>query len=413
MSSRSVRQYIRKRLHSAPKSSYRIPLAASPFTVQDIENCLDSLLSLKLTMGDKVRAFEERWAKYLGSKHCVMTSSGSSANLLALSAFSPIRGEIITSPLTFPTSVYPIAQIHCKPVFVDVEEDTLDLDPQLVEKAVTDKTVAILPVHFMGMPCAMKHIMEIARASDLYVIEDVSEAHGAKVNGKCAGTFGTEGTFSFFFSHHVSTIEGGAIVTDRDDVADSLRVLRSYGWVRGLKKETAESFKRIYRDIDPRHLYLDVGYNAKPTELNAALGIGQIERMENLIAQKQRIAKYLTDGLSALSGDVLLPIAEKDQRSNVYLGYPVIAKPGAPFDKFNMMNFLETHGIETRQLEAGDVTQQPSCSRYDYEIRGSLKNTRNAMRGGLFFGLGPQLSHSDQDYVIAVFERFFREQPWR
>jgi CDP-6-deoxy-D-xylo-4-hexulose-3-dehydrase len=382
-------------------------------------NCIDSLLTLRLTMGKKVEAFEEAWAKYLGSKHCIMTNSGSSANLLALLAATRWRwprkaqsSHIITSPVTFPTSVYPIVQVGCHPVFVDVEPDTFNMDPCQVEKAVSNKIGAILPVHFMGMPCAMKHIMEIAEENELYVIEDTAESHGAKIDGKHAGTFGHEGTFSFFFSHHISTIEGGAVATDQDYLADTIRSLRSYGWIRTLNANLQEEIMKGFDKIDPRHLYIEVGYNFKPTELNAALGIGQIERIEATIATKQRIARHLTEELSWLSDELILPLPQKDGRTHVYLGYPVVAKPTAPFDKFHLMNYLEKHSIETRQLEAGDVTLQPSAQHYTFTAHGNLTNAKTAMRGGLFFGLHDGITPEDEDYIIKTFEQFFREKPW-
>ncbi len=401
------------------KHKYRIPLAVSTIEAEDIIEAIDSFLNLKLTMGEKTKLFEEKWSRYLGTKYSILVNSGTSANLLALSILSnPVLGdrrikqgeEVITTPVTFPSSVYPIVQIGATPVFVDVDLETLNIDPYQIEKAISDKTKAILPVHFMGNPCEMKHIMEIAEKHDLYVVEDVCESHGCEVNGRKCGTFGDMGTFSFFFSHHISTIEGGSVVTNNDLYDEIGRVLRSYGWIRTLREERRREIISRFKHIDPRHLYVNIGYNFKPTEINAALGLHQIDRLESIIEAKRRNAEYLIRELSSIKGledYIILPKERKGAR-HVWLGFPIVVKPDAPIDKFYVMDFLEKHGIETRQLEAGNVLEQPSSSLYRYRVVGEVKNSRVIMRGGLFFGNYHTMTKEDLNYIVGVFEKMIK-----
>lgn len=420
MNESELRTYVAERLANAPKSSFRIPLAVPPYTTDDVMECLDSILRLRLTMGAKVNAFEQAWAGFLGTRHCIMTNSGSTANLLALSTLTnpalkhPKRSgrkmEVITSPVTFPTSVNPIVQVGDVPVYVDVELETMDIDSSKIEHAISKKTRAIMPVHFMGFPCNMERIMEIAESHGIYVVEDACEAPGATVESKRVGTFGDMGTFSFFFSHHISTVEGGAVVASDDALEEIMRGLRSYGWIRTLRNRDALAKKHV--GIDSRHLYTNIGYNFKPTELNAALGLGQISRLDRLIALRREIAIRLTRKLAKFSEHLILPPYEKDGRRHVYFGYPVLIKPAAPFGKLELMSYLENHGIETRQLEAGNVLEQPSSALYDFRVQGKTKNAETIMRKGFFFGIHQGITADDQSYIVRTFENFFEQKAW-
>lgn len=390
---------------------FRIPLAASTFTADDIVEALDSLLELRLTMGVKTLRFEEAWAKYVGTVGSVLTNSGSSAEdlafyTLATAGHLKAKDEVITSAVTFPSSVNAIVHAGAKPVFVDVDLETLDLQPNLVEKAMGAKTKAILPVHFMGNPCDMPYIMELIERSEVFVVEDCAESHGAMVGNQQVGSMGDMGIFSFFFSHHISTIEGGSLVSDNSDFIDIAKSLRSYGWIRTLSKERQEQLKQANGHIDPRHLYIHPGYNFKPTEINAALGLHQIQRIESIIDAKRSNARFLTKRLSQvphLEDYIVLP-TERPRTRHSWLGYPVVAKDTAPFDKFYIMSFLEKRGIETRQLEAGNVLDQPFSKEYTYRVSGTLTNTGTVMRGGLFFGDYHTMTQQDLEYIVEVFE---------
>ena len=235
-----------------------IPTMGLPFGHEEANEAIDSLLSTYVTMGGKVKKFEGMFANYSQTKHGIMVNSGSSANLLALSILTnPVlkdrikeKEEIITPATTWVTTVYPISNVGATPVFVDVNLD-FNINPELIEKAITEKTRAIMPVHLIGNPCDMKRIMEIAEDNDLFVIEDACEAHGAEVNGKKIGSFGDLSTFSFFFSHHITTIEGGMIMTNNDEYMEIARMMRAFGWIRDVDNKNEIALK--YPHIDPNN----------------------------------------------------------------------------------------------------------------------------------------------------------------
>ncbi|MCE4612271.1 MAG: DegT/DnrJ/EryC1/StrS family aminotransferase [Desulfurococcales archaeon] len=366
-------------------------------------------------MRGKVRLFEEKWSHYIGVKHSIFVNSGTSANYLAfyilrskLLSHERIKpgDEVITTPVTFPTSVYPIINMGAIPVFVDIELETLNINPALIEDAISEKTKAIVPVHFMGHPADMESIMEIAERHNLLVIEDVSEAHGSMIGGRKTGSFGDMGIFSFFFSHHISTIEGGALTTNNDEYNDIGRIIRSYGWIRTLDENRRREIEAKYPYIDPRHLYVEMGFNFKPTEINAALGLYQIDRIEDIVEGKRANANYLRRKLSNipyLEDYILLPKEKKGYR-HVWLGFPIVLRDESPFNKLDAMNFLEERGIETRQLEAGNVLQQPFMEKYKYRVHGSTDNSVRVMNKGLFFGVHHVMSKEDLDYIVQVFE---------
>lgn len=410
----SIREYFKIKEF---KNNYKVPLSESTILVEDIIEAVDSLLNLRLTMSDKVRKFEEEWAAYNNTKHSILLNSGTSANFLALSILTNKtlknrmnRGaEVITSPVTFPSSVFPIPQNGLVPVFVDVDLETMNIDPSKIETAITPKTKAILPVHFMGMPCDMKAIMEIAEKHDLFVIEDACEAHGAQVDNKKVGTFGDMGTHSFFFSHHIATGEGGSIITENETYAELAHCLKSYGWVRNMRKKDELSNK--YRSvIDPRHLYVNIGYNLKPTEITAALGLHQISKIEEVIDHKRNVARQLNAKLSEFEDVLFLP-HDKTGTKHTYLGYPIVIRSEASFDKFDMMNYLEKNSIETRQLEAGNMLQQPSIALFKHRVVGEIKNSKTIMRGGFFIGDHMGMDKEQIEYITTTISNFIESRP--
>ena len=222
------------------------------------------MLTTWVTMGKKVNSFEEKFQDYVDSKNAIMVNSGSSANLLALSTLTnPLfenkieKGSLIITPaVTWATTVSPIVNVGCKPLFVDVDLDTLCIDTDLLEESISEDTSCIMPVHLMGYPCDMKRISKIAKENNLRLVEDSCEAHGASQEGKKVGTFGDIGTFSFFLSHHITTMEGGMLVTNNEEIAEIAKSLRTFGWTREMKKK--DEINAEYSDVDPRFLFVNV-----------------------------------------------------------------------------------------------------------------------------------------------------------
>jgi CDP-6-deoxy-D-xylo-4-hexulose-3-dehydrase len=362
-------------------------------------------------MGAKVKKFEEAFAQYNGSKHAVMVNSGSSANLLALSVLTnPLvpnhikkGSEIITPAVTWATTVYPIANVGCTPVLVDVDSRTFNVLPEEIEKAVSPSTKAVVPVHLLGGPCRIDEITEIAKRNNLHLVEDACESTGAEFQGKKVGSFGDMGTFSFFLSHHISTIEGGMIVTDDDAFYEYLKAMRAFGWVRDLRDKS--KFASENKSIDPRFLFITHGYNLRPTEIQGAFGIHQITKLDKFIEIRRRNAEYWSKELSKYSDMLILP-EEPPGTKHVHFGYHVTVAPEAPFNREQLVNHLENKLIETRPVMAGNMAEQPVMKHLPHRISGTLRNSHMIMRSSFFFGNHTGIGKQEREYVAESITNF-------
>ena len=389
----------------------KITLAAPSYDSDEVLDVLDSLLSTWLTMGEKVNSFEEKFCEYIDSKNAIMVNSGSSANLLALSSLTnPLLEEkiekgtsIITPAVTWSTTISPIIHVGCKPLFVDIDLDSLCVNTDLLEEAVSKETSAVMPVHLMGHPCDMKKICKIADNNNLHIIEDSCEAHGSTVDGKKVGTFGDIGTFSFFMSHHITTIEGGMLVTDDENIAEIAKSLRAFGWTRELKRKNEINAK--YSDIDPRFLFVNLGYNLRPTEIQGAFGRHQLKKLDSLIYHRRENAKFWNDRLAKYSDYLLLPI--RNLENHVYFGYAITIKENSPFSRKEITDFLESQGIETRPVMAGNFTEQPVTKLIPWSKYGELKNSQLVMRNSFFIGNHHLIKEQQREFIADVFDKFF------
>jgi len=403
-----IRPYIRKHFQLAGTKfipgKTKIPLTVPTYGSEEVEEAVDSLLSTWVTMGSKVKKFEETFAKYNGSKRAVMVNSGSSANLLALSVLTNPRlsdhiergSEIITPAVTWATTVYPIANVGCTPVLVDVGPQTFNINPEEVEKAINSKTQGIVPVHLLGGPCEIEGIKRIAEDHDLFMIEDACESTGAEIQRKKVGSFGDIGTFSFFISHHISTIEGGMIVTDDDELYENLKAMRAFGWVRDLQDK--EKYASANKGIDPRFLFVTSGYNFRPTEIQGAFGIHQIKKLDGFIDLRRKNAAYWTKKLSLYSDLLILP-QEQPGTKHVYFGYPLTVRPDAPFTKEQLVDHLETKLVETRPVMAGNMAEQPVMKNLPHRVSGNLTNSKMIMRQSFFFGNHTGIGEEEREYI--------------
>src|SRR6266566_1010538 len=410
-----IKPYIRKHFQ-LNKSEFvpgktRIPLTVPTYSSEEVEEAIDSLLSTWVTMGAKVKNFEEAFAQYNGSKHAVMVNSGSSANLLALSVLTnPILpdfiekgSEIITSAVTWATTVYPISNVGCTPVLVDVHPRTFNVIPEQIEKAVGPKTKAIVPVHLLGGPCEIDHIKKIAEDHDLFLVEDACESTGAEFRGHKVGSFGDMGTFSFFISHHISTIEGGMIVTDDAVLYEYLKSMRAFGWVRDLQDK--DKLAAANNSIDPRFLFITHGYNLRPTEIQGAFGIHQIRKLDQFIDLRRRNAIYWNKKLSPYSDMLALP-EEQPGAKHVYFGYHLTVAPEAHFSREQLVNHLESKLIETRPIMAGNMAEQPVMKQLPHRVSGSLQNSRMIMRNSFFFGNHTGIGPTEREFIAETIIEF-------
>ncbi len=325
------------------------PLVLVPYGADEVLGALDSLLSTRVTMGEKVRAFEVEWARYCGRSQGVMVNSGSSAVLLMLAAMVELGrlrpgDEVLCPAVTWSTSLFPIAQCGLVPVLVDVDPRTLTIDPASARAAAGPRTKAVLGVHLLGQPC------DLDAFEGLLKLEDACGAHGAVYKGRRVGGIGEAAAFSFFFSHHITTIEGGMIVTDDGDLADALRSQRAHGWVR--ERSDRAKWAERFPDIDPRFLFVSSGYNLRPTEIAGAFGLVQARRLP---AWLERRRQNHADWCAALAGLVgVFPEAAGTEHAG--FAFPMLVEG----DRRSLMAHLEAQKIETRPISGSNLVCQPA-----------------------------------------------------
>jgi CDP-4-dehydro-6-deoxyglucose reductase, E1 len=389
----------------------RLPLHVPSYGAEEVNEAIASLLSTHVTMGEKVRRFEVLWAEYLGVAEAVMVNSGSSANLVAVAALvnpalpRPLvpGDEVIVPAVAWSTTYFPLVNAGLVPVLVDIDLDTFTIDPAAVAAAIGPRTRALLPVHLLGNACDMRALGALAARHDLVVIEDACEAHGARFEGKPVGTFGAMGTFSFYFSHHISTIEGGMVVTDDPTLADLARMLRAHGWIRDVKQRPAMADA----PIDERFLFVNLGYNLRPTELQGAFGIHQMAKLEPFIKVRRDNVEYWNAALRR-HARWLRECPGRDTAGSraVWFGYPITVRPEAPFSRDDLTRFLESRRIETRPIMAGNFRDQPAIRLFPHRLVGGLDNAALVMRQSFFIGNHHAISERDRDYVVACLDDF-------
>ena len=395
-----------------------VPLNENTFGDEEIYALIELLKAGHLTMGAECFKFEEQFAQYLGVKNAIMVNSGSSANLLAFFALvNPlIEGmsskkrvvpgqEIIVPALTWSTSVWPIIQIGCIPIFVDSNPATLQMDLNAVEAAINKNTAAICAPHILGNAIDLKRLKDIAEKNNLWLIEDTCEGLGVKNHDAYAGTVGDMGTYSFFFSHHITTIEGGMIITNNGDIADLLRSLRAHGWVRHMKNK--DKFIQQHPEIDPRFLFVSSGFNVRPTDLNGRLGQIQLKKLASFNQRRTDIAARWNHAFSDLiQSRLLMPMQMTDHTESAWFGYPVLCQDTATRDAFQ--THLENNHIETRPIICGNLQRQPAFKHYAHKVHGQLAGADKVMDTGLYWASHPVMNEAQIQYVINVVKDFFK-----
>lgn len=408
-----------KENHEFIPGKTKISLMQPSYNYQEVNQVIDSLLSTRITLNDrssnKVNQFENSWAKYIGVKNGIMVNSGSSANLLALCALSNPTierhfkpgDEIITPAVTWNTTISPIFVIGAVPVLIDVNLNDCTIDVSKIEKEITNKTKAIMPVHLLGNASNMKEILKIAEKHNLYVIEDTCEAHGSEFENRKCGGLGDIGTFSFFFSHHITTIEGGMVMSNNDQISELCRIMRSQGVIRNTKSKVSllEKYSRNkkYKDIDPNYLFANIGFNLRPTELNGGFGLEQIKKMDMILKHRRKIGKFLTESLAKYSDFFYFPT--NTTKSSSWFCFPLILKPNAPFKRNQFAKFLNQKMIETRPIMAGNVKRQPALRYFKYKSS-DLKNSDLIHDNGLFWGNHQGINIEQCNYIINCVDKF-------
>ena len=397
---------------------------------------VDAALDMWLTLGPYTRKFERKFAKTVGTTHAMFVNSGSSANLVATAALaSPQLGEkarlkpgdeIITPAATFPTTFNPIVQLGLKPVLLDVELGTYNIDPSLLQnkKALSKRTRAIIMPHTLGNPNDMDAIMDFARKHDLYVLEDACDALGSKFGGKPLGSFGHFGTFSFYPAHHITMGEGGAVCGSNEKLMSIARSIRDWGraCVCPVCKLAIDpeaqcdlrfSFKTksLPKDYDKRYVYTNIGYNLKPLDLQAAMGLAQLKKLPDFVRARKKNFEFLYNEVFAKYEDFfILPRTVGKKASPCWFAFPLTVKKNLHFGRADLVQHLEKNLIETRLLFAGNIMRQPAYAGIKTRTASSLKNTDTIMRDTFFLGVYPGLDEQRLCYIKDVVDDFMRKK---
>jgi CDP-6-deoxy-D-xylo-4-hexulose-3-dehydrase len=398
--------------------SFKVPLNQSTFTSEEREAAINVIESDQLTFGSNCLAFEKEFAKYIGSRNALLVNSGSSANLLSMFAMAdpqaPLKSnkkpffkgaEVIVPALTWSTTIWPIIQAGLKPVFVDSDPSTLQMRSDEVRAAISSATVAICPVHILGNAMDMDEICSIAEAHGLWVFEDACESLGVSWKERNVGTFGDAGSYSFYFSHHISTIEGGMVVTDNDDLAELMRSMRAHGWTRHLRSK--ESVEAKYPDLNPQFLFVSSGFNLRSTEINAAIGLVQLKKLDRFNDKRRSVTRALLAGIRDLIADGCLRTPSYSSNAKVApFGFPALCQSKETRDALvSCLNFNE---IETRPIICGNMVRQPAIKHYDYRVSGSLPGADEIMDCGLYWGTHPLMTESQIAHLTKTVREFFK-----
>ncbi len=449
-----MEQELRNKVKEAAKEYYKevygskrefnyIPPSGKLLGEEELLNMIDASLDMWLTAGRFNKEFETKFANYLGVKYALSTNSGSSANLLALSALTSHKlgdrrlkkgDEVISVAAGFPTTINPIVQNGLIPVFIDCEIGTYNIDADKIEAAISPKTKAIFLAHTLGNSYDLDKIMELAQKYNLWVIEDSCDALGGEYKGKKIGTIGHIGTFSFYPAHHLTMGEGGAVVTNDSQLYKIIMSFRDWGrdcccppgkdGICG--KRFSQQLGNLPYGYDHKYTYSHIGYNLKITDWQAALGCSQIDKLDSFLEQRRKNAQMLNEKLSDLTSFLILPQVKEGVKPS-WFGYLISVKPNSPFTKQEMVEFLEKNGVGTRQLFAGNILRQPSFVENDIKLRindselmsskdlteehyKQLPNTDYIMNNTFWVGTFPALGEKEITKISDTIHQFIKER---
>ena len=401
----------------------KINYAGRVYDENEIISLVDASLEFWLTSGRYSNEFEKNFAAFLGSKYCILTNSGSSANLLAISALTSKKlkdraimpgDEVITLACGFPTTLNPILFYNLIPVFIDIELGSYNIKVKDLVSAISDKTKAIFIPHTLGNPAELLTIMKIVDKYKLWFIEDNCDALGSRYNGKYTGTFGHISTFSFYPAHHITTGEGGAVLTNDLELRNIILSLRDWG--RDCRCETGNDNtcgKRFKQKIgklpygyDHKYVYSHIGFNLKMTDMQAAIGVEQLKKLPYFIEKRKQNFDFLYNNLKIYEKYILLP-KKLDEAEVSWFGFPIFVKENSPFSRNDIVNYLEESKIATRMLFGGNLIKQPAYEGIKYRVIGNLKNSDLVMKNLFWIGVYPGIDSDKITYIKKVFDSFF------
>jgi CDP-6-deoxy-D-xylo-4-hexulose-3-dehydrase len=414
--------------HAQPEFSpgnSAVPVSGKIYGAPEMVALVDSALEFWLTTGRFNDSFEAKLAQALQSRYVLSVNSGSSANLLAVSALTShtlgadalVAGdEVITCATGFPTTVNPVLQNGLIPVFVDVSLPTYNIDAAAIEAAITPRTRAIMLAHTLGNPFNLAVVGALAETHGLRLVEDCCDALGATYDGRLVGSFGDIGTLSFYPAHHITTGEGGAVFTKSSQFKRILESLRDWGrdcWCppghdNTCKKRFGWQLGGLPAGYDHKYIYSHLGYNLKMTDMQAAVGDTQLARLDEFVAVRRRNFAYLYEGLKPLEDVFVLPEAEANSNPS-WFGFPLTVRPGAPFSRDELVQKLNQARIATRYLFGGNLIHQPYMQHHKFRVAGETPNADLVMNATFWIGVYPGLDTAQLDYVVERFNKFCRK----
>jgi len=400
-----------------------IPPSGKVIGSGELRMMTDAVLDGWLTAGRFNEKFEKKLGEYLSVKHVLTTNSGSSANLLAFTALtSPKLGdraiqpgdEVITVAAGFPTTVNPMLQNNCVPVFVDVDIPTYNINTDLLEEAYSKKTKAVMIAHTLGNPYNLKAVKAFTEKYNLWLIEDCCDALGSEYNGQRVGSFGDIGTLSFYPAHHITMGEGGAVFTNNSELRKCIESFRDWGrdcyCQPGCDNTCGKRFSWQLGDLpsgyDHKYTYSHLGYNLKITDMQAACGLAQLDQVDEFVQTRKDNFSYLTEKLQNLTDYLILPEATENSNPS-WFGYPITIKQNAGTSRVMLLKYLDQYNIGTRLLFAGNLTKQPYFEGRKYRIVGNLENTDIIMNQTFWLGVYPGLCNEQLDYIVDRLETYF------
>ena len=398
-----------------------VPVSGKVLTSSDFRSLVDSSLDGWLTAGRFTEKFERELARFVGARSALFVNSGSSANLVALSGLTSKKlgdralkpgDEVLTVAMGFPTTVNPIIQNGLTPVVVDVNLETLDAKPEMLEEAISSKTKAIMMAHTLGNPFDLDTVQRLCKEHNLWLIEDSCDALGSTYRGQRTGSFGDTATVSFYPAHHITTGEGGAVFVKSPLVKKQVESYRDWGrdcyCETGKDNTCAKRFGWQLGDLpegyDHKYTYSHIGYNLKATDIQAALGLSQLEKLDFFINRRRENYDYLKKHLETIEGVMVAHATPNSEPS--WFGMPITLDPKHPVNREKLLRFLEARKIGTRLLFAGNITKQPAYKDVNFRKVGSIKNTDTVMLRSFWVGVYPGLTNQMLDYVIDSISEF-------
>ncbi len=401
-----------------------VPVSGKVFDEDELQHLVEASLDFWLTTGRFAEAFESQFSKVMGVKHALLCNSGSSANLLALTALtSPRLGdralksgdEVITVAAGFPTTVNPIIQNQLVPVFVDARLGTFDAAPESIEAAITSRTRAIMMAHTLGNPFEVDAVLRLTKKYDLYLVEDSCDAVGATFGGKPVGSFGDTATASFYPAHHITMGEGGCVLTSSPSLKKIVESFRDWGrdcWCPpGRDNTCSRRFDWQFADLpygyDHKYVYSHIGYNLKLTDLQAAVGVAQLKKLPDFIAARRKNWELINLGLSRYSDVLHLPVATPGSTPS-WFGFAITVRKDAPFSRLELIQHLESRHIGTRLLFGGNIVRQPAYQGIEHRVVGELTGSDLITDGTFWLGVHPGLTETMIEFLIATVGDFIK-----